>query len=79
MPVFYGTFGVAHDYADSVQPIIAQDDDAARAKMFEAYGHEWCSTYAEEGFAAYVSRYYTGRGRAAPTELPVLVALPEDE
>jgi hypothetical protein len=42
--IWYFTFGVAHPYADYIQPIVG-NYEAARTKMFEIYGYKWAFQY----------------------------------
>ena len=42
------TFGKGQQHAGHCQPIKASSHEAARTKMFELYGSEWCFQYSEQ-------------------------------
>jgi len=43
MKVWYFTFGSDHPLSKHMQPVKAPDADAARLKMLDTYGQQWCS------------------------------------
>lgn len=50
MVVEYFTFGMGHELAGHVQPIMAENPEAAREKMFEVHGKKWAFQYSEKEY-----------------------------
>lgn len=45
---FYMTFGSGQPNAHCVLPLLADNEQQARAYMWETYNGHWCGTYTEE-------------------------------
>ncbi len=54
---WYFTFGVNHALKNHVQRIHAPDRNAARLKMIDVYGQQWCDQYDGTEFANVNEKY----------------------
>lgn len=50
MIVEYFTFGIGHDFARHVQPIVANSPEEAREKMVQLHGNKWAFQYSEKEY-----------------------------
>lgn len=51
MKNFYFTFGIGQPLQNFYQPIVAEDMNQAREKMFKEWGNNWGFAYSEEEFS----------------------------
>lgn len=71
MQKFIFTFGLGTPLKKRCQPIIANNMEDARAKMFEIYGSNWAFGYTESEWNELIVGVYKGVG--APEQLePIL-------
>jgi hypothetical protein len=71
MEKFIFTFGIGTPLGKRYQPILANNYEEARSKMFAIYGSNWAGQYTEDEWFEILTRAY--KSRPAPTALDIII------